>query len=243
MCPTTIQAQQSVLVNSSLIRNESIYVPQATRYGSESCFVRRAIVSTRISRIRRYHCVRSDNAAARWLPAITAIVSIFPRFRLSHGIVHSIKERERERRQREKEDRDTTWERDGSRDSFHINNGGSSITSGGGNGRYAETEKGARRLVFIINRLSPGWSVGLFIRRLWIALLAFPGSSCVIVDALYRLSSPRFMPISVTDMWNACVCNRSEHYWCTSTNANPPKKREKNCDRFITRMIYPRLNF
>lgn len=38
---------------------------------------------------------------------------------------------------------DRISEHDG-RDSFHINNGGSSITSGGGNGRYAETEKGAR---------------------------------------------------------------------------------------------------
>lgn len=52
-------------------------------------------------------------------------------------------QRRRERRRRRSKTETRVREHDG-KDSFHINNGGSSITSGGGNGRYAETEKDAR---------------------------------------------------------------------------------------------------
>jgi len=83
VCPATIRTQQSVLVNSSLI-----HANQCTTDGEI-----RKLVLSRATRSFRCGSYFADSAIplcllrhyrARWLPAITAIVSIFPRFRLSH---------------------------------------------------------------------------------------------------------------------------------------------------------------
>lgn len=127
--------------------HESIY---HKRRNTEARLERRDLSGTaRISRTRRYYCVS--------LPATLPCVD-FPQlrrlsrfFRASGFLtapyrVHEGGEKDREEEGQERErkrERTETSER-GGRDSFHINNGGSSITSGEGNGRYAETEKGAR---------------------------------------------------------------------------------------------------
>jgi len=81
-------------------------------------------------------------------PQLAAIVSIFPRARLSHGRNTGKRKGKRgtagEKGKGRGTGTKTGFREHDSGDSFHINNGGSSITSGGGNGRYAETEKGAR---------------------------------------------------------------------------------------------------
>lgn len=126
-----------------------------------------AILSTAapISRIRRYYCPPVPTTLPLPPPPRVDFPQLrrLSRFFRASGFlttprnteVETEREREGERKRipsvrpsrppsRGREGRRAILERHDGGDSFHINNGGSSITSGGGNGRYAEMEKGAR---------------------------------------------------------------------------------------------------